>query len=267
MIGLSEKGGGPKSVVMVDSSKAAANVKDTLVKEDANTESLDSLVDVVSTEEKTSVTTTTTTTSESVTTSSTITESNTTRVVATTNTVVESQEEKVAQGKRSLESTANNNNKDEAKDPNKRIKLDSDVKVENAICKLDQQPADPYPDQEMNLFATEGWRELLCQCASCLTMYNKEGIASFILGEETVYEADDDDEAESSTLESGMKKLGEMDRVQMMDGMMAYNRMRDEVRAFLEPYSQQGKVVTESDIHAFFAVSEHACCRDRSLPF
>ncbi|KAG0291711.1 hypothetical protein BGZ96_004920 [Linnemannia gamsii] len=252
MIGLSEKGGGPKSVVMVDSSKAAANTKDALVREDVNTESSDSLVDVVSTEEKTSVTTTATTTA-SVMTSSTTTESSTTKVVATMDTVVESQKEKVTQGKRSLESVANNNNDDEEKDLNKRIKLDSDVKFEGATCKLDQQPTDPYLDQEANLFATEGWRDLLCQCASCLTMYTKEGIASFILGEEAVYEADDDDEAESSTLESGMKKLGEMDRVQMMDGVMAYNRMRDEVRAFLEPYSQEGKVVTESDIHAFFA--------------
>lgn len=259
MVGLSEKGGGPKSVVMVDSSKVPGSTKEAFIKEDVKTESSDSLVDVVSTEEdKSAVTTTTTTTSTSVTTSTKITESSTTTVVATTDSVVESQEEKVAQGKRSFESTTNSNS-DETNDPNKRTKLDAEVKSESAICKLDQQPTDPYPDQEVNLFATEGWRDLLCQCTSCMTMYTKEGVASFILGEEAVYEAEDDDEAESSTLESGMKKLGEMDRVQMMDGMMAYNRMRDEVRAFLEPYSQQGKVVTESDIHAFFAVSEPAC--------
>ena len=265
MIGLSEKGGGPKSVVMVDSSKAPASTKDPLIKEDVKTESSDSLVDVVSTEEdKTTVTTSTMTTSTSVAASTTIAECNTTTVVATTDSVVEIQEEKISQGKRSLEPTTNSNS-DETKDLNKRIKLDAEAKSDSAICKLDQQPTDPYPDQEVNLFVTEGWRDLLCQCTSCMTMYTKEGLASFILGEEAVYEADDDDEAESSTLESGMKKLGEMDRVQMMDGMMAYNRMRDEVRAFLEPYSQQGKVVTESDIHAFFAVSEPVSFEDRLL--
>ncbi|KAF9293341.1 hypothetical protein BGZ88_005488 [Linnemannia elongata] len=253
MIGLSEKGGGPKSVVMVDSSKAPGNTKVTLIKEGVKTESSNSLVDVVFTEEdKTTVTMTTATTSTSVTDSTMITKSSTTTVVTTTDSVAESQEEKLAQGKRSLES-ATNRNSDETEDSNKRIKLDAETKSDSAICKLDQQPTDPYPDQEVNLFATEGWRDLLCQCTSCMTMYTEEGVASFILGEEAVYEAEDDDEAESSTLESGMKKLGEMDRVQMMDGMIAYNRMRDEVRAFLEPYSQQGKVVTESDIHAFFA--------------
>ncbi|KAH7059778.1 putative zinc finger in N-recognin-domain-containing protein [Linnemannia elongata] len=253
MIGLSEKGGGPKSVVMVDSSKAPGNTKVTLIKEGVKTESSNSLVDVVSTvEDKTAVTMTTATTSTSVTDSTMITKSSTTTVVTTTDSVAESQEEKLAQGKRSLE-PATNRSSDETEDSNKRIKLDAETKSDSAICKLDQQPTDPYPDQEVNLFATEGWRDLLCQCTSCMTMYTEEGVASFILGEEAVYEAEDDDEAESSTLESGMKKLGEMDRVQMMDGMIAYNRMRDEVRAFLEPYSQQGKVVTESDIHAFFA--------------
>ncbi|KAF9905663.1 hypothetical protein EC991_001493 [Linnemannia zychae] len=225
MIGLSEKGGGPKSVVMIDSSKvddqgAMDSTKTTAIKEGVKeAECSESPVDVVSVDNET----------------------------VSSNS-----------GKRPLEaaeqeSTAAVGNKDEGAQESKRIKLDSEVKAESDVCKMDQQPLDLYPDQEMNLFATEGWRDLLCQCASCLALYTKEGVASFILGEEPVYEAEDDDEAESSTLESGMKKLGEMDRVQMMDGMMAYNRMRDEVRAFLEPYSQQGKVVTESDIHAFFA--------------
>src|SRR5690348_7210844 len=101
MIGLSEKGGGPKSVAMVDSSKAPGNSKVTLIKEGVKTESSNSLVDVVSTEEdKTTVTMTTATTSTSVTDSTMITESSTTTVVATTDSVAESQEEKLAQGKR-----------------------------------------------------------------------------------------------------------------------------------------------------------------------
>ncbi|KAF9131073.1 hypothetical protein BGW39_002232 [Mortierella sp. 14UC] len=234
MVGLSEKGGGPKSVVMIDSSKADGkpamestkvaaikeDVKDDVKEDVKEAESSESLVDIVST-------------------------GNDTLPVST--------------GKRPLETTeqeptaAAGSKDEEAQESHKRVKLDPEAKSESNVCRLDQQPLDLYPDQEMNLFATEGWRDLLCQCASCQALYMKEGVASFILGEEPVYEAEDDDEAESSTLESGMKKLGEMDRVQMMDGMMAYNRMRDEVRAFLEPYSQQGKVVTESDIHAFFA--------------
>ncbi|KAF9089904.1 hypothetical protein BGX29_011803 [Mortierella sp. GBA35] len=264
MIGLSEKGAGPKSVVMVDSSKVdgkttttttTADAKGT-IKDEVKAESFEADVDVVSTEiDAAAVNTTTTTTVTTATTT-------TTTVVTTKDTTIEAQTEKeeitekTFHAKRSLEETtaqkSTDNKSGEQEDSNKRIRLDTESKPEGESCKLDQQPADPYPDQEVNLFATEGWRDLLCQCASCMVLYSKEGVASFILGEEAVYEDEDDDEAESSTLESGMKKLGEMDRVQMMDGMMAYNRMRDEIRAFLEPFSQQGKVVTEGDIQAFF---------------
>ncbi|KAF9921484.1 hypothetical protein FBU30_008459 [Linnemannia zychae] len=250
MIGLSAKDGGPKSVIMVDSSKADG--KDSAGNDVDKSKSSESLVDVVSIEPDASIVATNT----SKATTATSTESIATTIVATTDTV---DTENRGQGKRSLEKTSQeleaDDKNDEAQSSSKRIKLNSEDKseAESNICKLDQLPTDAYPDQEMNLFATEGWRDQLCQCISCMAMYTKEGVASFILGEEAIYEAEDDDEAESSTLECGMKKLGEMDRVQMMDGMMAYSRMRDEIRAFLEPYSQQGKVVTESDIHAFFA--------------
>ncbi len=111
----------------------------------------------------------------------------------------------------------------------------------------------------MNLFATEGWRDLLCQCAQCMALYTEENVA-FILGEEAIYEDEEDDEADTSILESGMKKLSEMDRVQMMDGMLAYSKMRDEIRNFLQPFSEQGKVVTSDDIQAFFAVRRGCLC-------
>ncbi|KAG0372738.1 hypothetical protein BGX24_012649 [Mortierella sp. AD032] len=214
MIGLSEKGGGPKSFVMIDSSKADGkaamdSTRTTAIKEDVKDESSESLVDVISTDnETTSVSDATSTATAVTTTTTTATTSSSTTVVEVTDTVVEKQTEKVVQGKRTLETTTTSNN-DDAQEPNKRVKLDTEVKAESNVCKLEQQPTDLYPEQEMNLFATEGWRDLLCQCASCLALYTKEGVASYILGEEPVYEADDDDEAESSTLESGQDGAAE----------------------------------------------------------
>ncbi|KAF9357641.1 hypothetical protein BGX26_003373 [Mortierella sp. AD094] len=233
MIGLSEKGGGPKSVTMVDCSKDS---KKEEVKDKGKSEKTeDEEVDVV--------------TSETITTTATST--NITTTTATTATLTsESSSQTVSQAKRSLETTVQDAAEDEKAEPsessqNKRLKLETET------CKRIQQPADIYPDQEMNLFATEGWRDLLCQCAECVALYTKESVP-FILGEEAVYEDEEDDEAETSILESGMKKLNEMDRVQMMDGMLAYNKMRDEIRNFLAPFSEQGKVVTADDVQAFF---------------
>ncbi|KAG0258274.1 hypothetical protein BG011_003388 [Mortierella polycephala] len=254
MIGLSEKGGGPKSVAMVDCSKGKDKDRSDKGKEVKRTEEkVENVeVDVVAIGETTysqeapniaaatNAMTTTTTTTTAITT------------IVTTGSGSSEQKteqgETAAQMKRALATTVEDSADEQGESSqNKKVKLD----IESSICKLQEQPVDLYPDQEMNLFATEGWRDLFCQCSSCMAMYTKESIA-FILAEEAIYEDEDDEEADTSVLETGMKKLSEMDRVQMMDGMLAYNKMRDEIRKFLEPFSQQDKVVTADDIEAFF---------------
>ncbi|KAF8978821.1 hypothetical protein BGZ46_006113 [Entomortierella lignicola] len=248
MIGLSEKGGGPKSITMVDCSKNnnKDNIKKEELKKDENDqENENAEVDVVTTEATSESTTSNTTTTTTITTTL------TTDATTTTNTTVtvtsDSSQQTTNQAKRSLETTVQDEVSGDDAEPsqNKRVKLEAE------ICKRNHHAADVYQDQEMNLFATEGWRDLLCQCTECMELYTKENIP-FILGEEAIYEDEEDDEAETSILESGMKKLNEMDRVQMMDGMLAYNKMRDEIRNFLAPFSEQGKVVTADDVQAFF---------------
>lgn len=255
MIGLSKKDGGPKAVTMVDCSKdSKGKTKARGVRNDESAE-----VDVTTTstpaantleikdendkdiKEVLALSSTTTTTATI--TSTTITTTTTPEVESTVKVQV----------KRSIESTdIDHQDKETKEEDHKRIKLDSSPPKQS--CKLQEQPEDAYPDLAMSLFASEGWRDLLCQCTACTKLYILES-CEFITGEEEVYEDEDDDEAETSILESGMKKLNEMDRVQMMEGMLAYSKMRDEIRDFLAPFSEQGKTVTQSDIQAFFAVS------------
>ncbi|KAG0046126.1 hypothetical protein BGZ83_008666 [Gryganskiella cystojenkinii] len=245
MIGVSDKKGGQKSITMIDCSQVQKkNLKDSKEEDESKSDSAaDVDITTVSKSPSDGSTITTTTTSKTETVKNTSSSTMSMTVTETTTQV-----------KRSLESA--DQDKSDTKDAdeisNKRVKLNTTDSTQT--CKLHQQPEDAYPEQEMNLFATEGWRDLLCQCPSCLALYTKENV-SFILGEEAIYEDEDDDDAESSILESGMKKLNEMDRVQVMDGMLAYSRMRDEIRSFLAPFSEQGKVVTEEDVRAFFTVS------------
>ncbi|KAF9429078.1 putative E3 ubiquitin-protein ligase ubr7, partial [Entomortierella beljakovae] len=237
MIGLSKVGEGPISVTMVDCSKKGKN--DEKVVNDTNSKPEGEEIDIISTESFS-----TTSSVNDVTT-------DTTTTTITHSTSISDHSSHIAnQAKRSLETEEHDSKvgQDEGgteSNQNKKPKLDVDS------CKKAQLPVDIYPDQEMNLFASEGWRDILCQCGECMKLYNKEEVP-FILGEEAIYEDDDDDEAETSILEGGMKKLGEMDRVQIMDGMLAYNKMRDEIRNFLAPFSEQGKVVTADAIQAFF---------------
>jgi len=253
MIGVSDKEGGLKSVTMVDCSKGQQKSS----RGDKTSEDVSRLVDVTTVGDNSAsghldaanssavstVTTTTTTKTEIIESSS---SSSSSTITNTT-----------AHVKRSLEATDQGRDhlkEETSESSSKRVKLEAESV---GLCKLELQPEDAYPEQETNLFATEGWRDLLCQCPSCLALYTKEKV-SFILGEEAIYEDDEDEDDESSILESGMKKLNEMDRVQMMDGMLAYSRMRDEIRSFLAPFSEQGKVVTEDDVRAFFTVCD-AC--------
>ncbi|KAF9157575.1 putative E3 ubiquitin-protein ligase ubr7 [Actinomortierella ambigua] len=120
-------------------------------------------------------------------------------------------------------------------------------------CLLDDLN-DAYPDREMSLFATEGWRDKLCRCKACMHTYTSTDKVPFILGEDPVYEDEDDDEDGASLLENGLKRLEKVDRVKVMDGMLAYTKFSDEIKSFLKPFSEQGKVVTAADISAFFTV-------------
>ncbi|KAG0094538.1 hypothetical protein BGZ93_007083 [Podila epicladia] len=252
MIGLSKKDGGPKAVTMVDCSKGSkGKTKASGVKNDESTE-----VDVTNAtpsvnnpeikDENDKDIKEVSTLSSTITTATAI-----TSTTSATTTTPEVESTVKAQVKRSIESTDIDHQDGDIKegDP-KRIKLEGGPSKQG--CKLQEQPEDAYPDLAMSLFASEGWRDLLCQCTACTKLYILES-CEFITGEEEVYEDEDDDEAETSILESGMKKLNEMDRVQMMEGMLAYSKMRDEIRDFLAPFSEQGKTVTQSDIQAFFA--------------
>ncbi|KAF9413647.1 hypothetical protein BGZ94_000649 [Podila epigama] len=261
MIAISSKGAGPKAVTMIDCSKSSKdNVADKLkrqmngTREDENAE-----VDVVSTSATDTPSDTPSVNGEKE--DSTTVPATSTSLSSISTSNEESSVAKESQVKRSVGTMEGNSVGGKEDESNKRVKLDSN-QPEKQDCKLKEQPVDPYADLEVNLFASEGWRDLLCQCPACINLYNLES-CRFITGEEEVYEDEDDDEPETSILESGMKKLNEMDRVNMMEGMLAYSKLRDEIRDFLAPFSEQGKTVTASDIQAFFAskMEEQAASR------
>ncbi|KAG0251788.1 hypothetical protein DFQ27_008521 [Actinomortierella ambigua] len=179
--------------------------------------------------------------------------------------------------KHALEKDSANKEDRETQEHVKRPKTDSDPATVSSITPLNDttsaseasqappapKPREPcllddlndaYPDREMSLFATEGWRDKLCRCKACMHTYTSTDKVPFILGEDPVYEDEDDDEDGASLLENGLKRLEKVDRVKVMDGMLAYTKFSDEIKSFLKPFSEQGKVVTAADISAFFTV-------------
>jgi len=55
-----------------------------------------------------------------------------------------------------------------------------------------------------------------------------------------------------SLLERGEAALSNMDRVRAIEGVMAYNQLRDKVKDFLKPFAETGTEVGAEDVKRYF---------------
>lgn len=123
----------------------------------------------------------------------------------------------------------------------------------------------PAPAGSVTLFLKEDFRDSLCRCADCFPRLAKH---KQLLEEEDSYappiSESDAAEAENrsvagrsvhsgSLLERGEAALSSMDRVRAIEGVMAYNHVRDKVKAFLQPFAESGQAVGAEDIKTYFA--------------
>ena len=118
----------------------------------------------------------------------------------------------------------------------------------------------------ISLFLQDGFRDSFCRCAACFPRLSKH---PQLLEEEEAYEppmsesdGENQDDAHSaagrsvhsgSLLERGEAALSGVDRVRAIEGVMAYNHLKDKVKAFLQPFAESGQAVGAEDIKAYFA--------------
>ncbi|KAF2487096.1 putative zinc finger in N-recognin-domain-containing protein [Neohortaea acidophila] len=123
----------------------------------------------------------------------------------------------------------------------------------------------PAPtDNNLTLYLKEDFRDHLCRCPACFPLLAKH---KQLLEEEEAYEPPlSESDAGSdmpghransinsgSLLERGEAALSSMDRVRAIEGVMAYNHVRDKVKDFLKPFAESGKPVGAEHIKAYFA--------------
>ncbi|KAG6911042.1 hypothetical protein DXG01_005458 [Tephrocybe rancida] len=101
-----------------------------------------------------------------------------------------------------------------------------------------------------DLFLSENFRERWCHCASCLPSLQA---SPCLLEEEETYEPPEDPDSGLSLEELGMRALERLPRDRAIDGIHAFNGMRDDLVKYLRPFAQEGKVVSEADVRDFFA--------------
>ncbi|KAL2205498.1 hypothetical protein CC79DRAFT_1049821 [Sarocladium strictum] len=129
-----------------------------------------------------------------------------------------------------------------------------------ATCKLPNL-TNPPPSGRFSLFFKEDFRSQFCHCKSCYLNLNAH---PQLLEEEEVYEPPISDGANSdagdgsthgsnSLYERGESALRNVDRVRAIEGVMAYQHLKERLKPFFQQFAESGQAVGAEDIKAYFA--------------
>ncbi|KAJ8730487.1 hypothetical protein PYW08_001900 [Mythimna loreyi] len=106
-------------------------------------------------------------------------------------------------------------------------------------------------------FWPSNFRQKLCTCGECISMYKDLKVLFLTDLEDTVfaYESLGKENVAGgvSQYEKGMQALSSLDRIQQINALTEYNRMRDKLLDFLKSFKDRKEIVKEEDIKAFFA--------------
>ncbi|KAF7914952.1 hypothetical protein EAE99_010373 [Botrytis elliptica] len=123
-------------------------------------------------------------------------------------------------------------------------------------CKLKALPK--AIDGQISLFFTSDFRDHLCHCSDCFPALAKH---PQLLEEEETYEppvSEDGDEGGStvgsgSIYDRGESALKNVDRVRAIEGVMAYNHLKDKLKPFFQKFAESGQAISADDIKEHFA--------------
>ncbi|KAH8823364.1 hypothetical protein DL96DRAFT_1617386 [Flagelloscypha sp. PMI_526] len=100
-----------------------------------------------------------------------------------------------------------------------------------------------------DVFLTEGFREKWCRCRDCEPQLL---LHSYLMNEEETYEPPEDPDIGLSLEQLGLRALEQMPREKAINGIHAFNKMRDTLVNYLKPFAENGEVVKEDDVKSFF---------------
>ncbi|KUI55466.1 Protein mlo2 [Cytospora mali] len=137
------------------------------------------------------------------------------------------------------------------------VKEEPKPAAETNTCKYDALP--PAPQGTFSLFCSELFRERFCRCAKCFPNLAPH---AQLLEEEETYEppiSEGGSENGQSTngsgslYERGESALRNVDRVRAIEGVMAYNQLKDKLKPFFQQFAESGKAISAEDIKEYFA--------------
>lgn len=101
------------------------------------------------------------------------------------------------------------------------------------------------------------WRKHLCKCTFCYTIYENLNVTFLTDLEDTVlsYEEKGLAKARETNYDHGINKaLSKLNHTTKIDVITGYNRLKDKLKEFLNPFVVNNITVTEDDINRFFTM-------------
>lgn len=135
----------------------------------------------------------------------------------------------------------------------KKLKLSEDACIRPKVS-LNDADDDGKEKALKSTFWKQGWRQNLCKCVRCIDLYEKHKVDFLIDEEDTVhfYEEVGSKKTKSNVYDESMQALSSLSRVNQVNAVVEYNKMKDKLFEFLQSFVTANKIVTDEDIRSFF---------------
>ncbi|KAG5675370.1 hypothetical protein PVAND_005279 [Polypedilum vanderplanki] len=103
-------------------------------------------------------------------------------------------------------------------------------------------------------FWKDNWRQSLCKCVKCVKMYEDNKVQFLLDEEDTVhyYEQQGRNKPKTTIYDSSLQALSNLPRVNQIDAISSYNRMKEKLFEYLQTFVNNNQIVTDDDIKRFF---------------
>lgn len=129
------------------------------------------------------------------------------------------------------------------------------------VLKVKQQQLEAQGTTLRPTFWSSDWRSDLCQCSSCLSLFDKHDIAFLLDPEDSlhVYEASAREKKTASDEEMAQRAFANtLMHEQQVEVAMGYSLMKNNLQQYLAGFAAAGKTVRKEDIQNFFETLSQA---------
>lgn len=162
------------------------------------------------------------------------------------------------------ESNEIENKTEENKEMKRKLSIEEDTPVDNNLVKKPKlneetciRPKGVKKVHKGATFWPSNLRQKLCTCSECLSMYKDLCVLFLTDSEDTVFAYEtlgkERVDGRATQYEKGLEALSSLDRIQQINALTEYNKMKDKLLDFLKSFKDRKEVVKEEDIKAFFA--------------